>query len=148
MTRVPRGTSQNRSANNADAMRKIASATSKGSAKQLRKLRRTQCANAATLNDSKGEMMKTETAVANLHRLADFCTEYDVGPLNFEVAQCQVHISATDWPRLSMGQRVEIERCATWDHHTTTIDGVQVLALLKSEHPTPEIEVVENYQPV
>ena len=93
-------------------------------------------------------MMTNEQAVANLRKLADFCEKRYISPLNFEVAVCQVHISATDWPRLSMGQRVEIERCATWDHHTTTIDGVQVLALLKSEHPTPLIEVVEDYQPV
>ena len=91
--------------------------------------------------------MKAETAIENLQKLAFFCAQYDIAPLNFEVGACQVHISATDWPRLSKGQRVEIERLATWDHHTTTIDGVQVLALLKSEHPTPEIEVVENYQP-
>ena len=86
-------------------------------------------------------------AVANLRKLADFCEKHNLAPLNFDVGVPQVHISNTDWPRLATGQRVAVERGATWDYHTTTVDGVQVLALLKAKPQRPEIEVIEDYQP-
>ena len=91
--------------------------------------------------------MKAETAVQNLRKLADFCEEYDIGPIDFAVSKLQVHISVDDWPRLSQGQRVEIESRSEYDWHTTTIDGVSVLALLRARRPTSLIEVVEDYQP-
>ena len=92
--------------------------------------------------------MKAETAVQNLRKLADFCEEYDIGPIDFAVSKLQVHVSVDDWPRLSKGQRVEIESRSEYDWHTTTIDGVNVLALLRARRPTSRIEVVEDYQPV
>ena len=91
--------------------------------------------------------MKAETAVQNLRKLADFCEEYDIGPIDFAVSKLQVHVSVDDWPRLSQGQRVEIESRSEYDWHTTTIDGVSVLALLRARRPTSLIEVVEDYQP-